>query len=90
MTVSVMAWETRWETVVAKTAVTAKYDTDAEGTFTVYFPSSEEGVWEIAKKFHVPRSCLVLSGSEKGKGASARRALIIPRKKKAVFSGVIN
>ncbi len=90
LSLSVMAWENRRDRVIASATVTAECADEGDRTFTVYYPAADETVWDIAKKYRVTRNSLILANGEFGKGGEGRRALIIPKKKKAIFGGVIS
>lgn len=80
--------ETCRESVVGGVSILRESVCDSPASFTVYYPTKNETIWDIAKKFQVPKEALIVA--EESGDASARRALIIPQKKKAVFRGVID
>ncbi len=90
LTLSFLLWQNVKERAIVSSSAVAPCEKRDGDAFTVYFPSADEDAWAIAKKYRVRESDLILSGNAKGRGKEARRALILPQKKKALFSGVIN
>ncbi|MBQ4120805.1 MAG: DUF3794 domain-containing protein [Clostridia bacterium] len=88
MTVSILAWENVKERVIFSSAVLAETEKRDESAFTVYFPTANESLWDIAKKYKISTDRLFLTGGENG--GVGRRALILPPKSKEIFSGVIS
>lgn len=88
LSVTILAWENLKERVVFSSTVLAESTKREETAFTVYFPTANESLWDIAKKYKIATSRLFLTGGENG--GVGRRALILPPKTKELFSGVIS
>ena len=86
LSVSLLAFESAKERVIVSSTVLAESEKKDEAAFTVYFPTVNESLWDIAKKYKISTDRLLLTGGENGVG---RRALILPPKSKEIFSGVI-
>ena len=54
------------------------------------YPAKNETVWDIAKKFRVRRDALLMSREGEPETGGARRALIIPKRQKAIYHGIID
>ena len=87
LSLTLLAWESVKERAIFSSSVLAESEKRDEAAFTVYFPSVNESLWDIAKKYKISSDRLVLTGGENG--GSHRRALILPPKSKELFSGVI-
>lgn len=70
LTVSVTAASIRREHVLASVK-TAGEPYPARGGFTVYYPSRNETVWDIAKHFHVPTAAVTADGNIAPDGSPA-------------------
>lgn len=88
VSVSAVLWENRKEKCIRSVAVTGKSALEDRKAFTVYYPCEGESLWDIAKKYRVTRNSLILANSDKGT-AEGKKALIIPKNKKSIFSGRI-
>ena len=88
VSVSSLTWENRREKCVRTVNVMGKSKIEDRKAFTVYYPCEGESLWDIAKKYRVTRNSLIMANSEKG-GAEGKKALIIPKNKKSIFSGII-
>ena len=87
ISVTLLAFESVKERAVFSSTVIAESEKRDETAFTVYFPTANESLWDIAKKYKISTDRLVLTGGENG--GTHRRALILPPKSKEFFSGVI-
>ena len=87
ISVTLLAFESVKERAVFSSSVIAESEKRDETAFTVYFPTANESLWDIAKKYKISTDRLVLTGGENG--GTHRRALILPPKSKEFFSGVI-
>ncbi len=88
LSVTLLAWENLKERLIFSSAVLAESAKRDESAFTVYFPTANESLWDIAKKYRIATDRLFLTGGENG--GVGRRALILPPKSKEIFSGVIS
>lgn len=88
LSIMLLAWENAKERLIFSSAVLAESAKRDESAFTVYFPTANESLWDIAKKYRIATDRLFLTGGENG--GVGRRALILPPKSKEIFSGVIS
>ncbi|MBR6644760.1 MAG: DUF3794 domain-containing protein [Clostridia bacterium] len=56
-----------------------KADGDKRGTFTFYYPTSDEGVWDVAKKYGVPTE-VIKSANGISDLISHKNVILIPKK----------
>ncbi len=89
LTISLIGWENRKENIVSSVALLSGAEEVSKKPFTVYYPAKGESVWDIAKKYKVTRSSLVMANSEKGSFKEGKKAIIIPKNKKPAFNGII-
>lgn len=90
LAVSALGLENLTEEAVGGVKITSDVANDTPASFTVYYPAKNETVWDIAKKFRVRRDALLMSREGEPEAGAVRRALIIPKRQKAIYHGIID
>ena len=76
--ITVLSWKSEMSDVIRSSQVTANEEREIRKPFTVYYPSKNETLWDIGKKYNVPLSSLASSNPEYNSEKSAS-VLLIPR-----------
>ena len=61
LSVTVLAWENAKEHLVFSSTALSEIAPRGEAVFTVYFPSAQEALWDIAKKYKISSDRLLLT-----------------------------
>ncbi len=79
--VSAVSWKSDERSAVHTLTTKSTESPDERKAFTVYYPSKDEGLWEIGKKYNLPVSSITAANPECEEGEALPKAILIARGK---------